>query len=545
MKRIISLMLVLVIMCTSVLFAVSCDSAKKGEWYSRDDGEREYFISVDEKNEEMTVIVSEGKNDTYYVFDCEIDDDEIKIKDAGKNKETYSFKLKEGSSITIDGVKFKSTDDAPDLDDCKKGKNSLTVYELLGKVGEKILVGKYIGKNSMTENTVVEFFGNGTYKIYDGASLKTYEQGEYEISENGISITLINKSGEKNICSYEYYSDGSISIDGELYVPFKDNGESGVATTKRPEKTENDPADTVTPLPGEDPEEVPGDKNGDGKINCTFTVWSDLYMNEDEFEYNTHEVLYGNVSLIGGHTVKEMFEEVIFDFGCEEYSSNSDGDIIGIKLKNGRSYDAESSLLDQNGGDYYGDFYRCYYFNTYWTWYVNGEIVEDIDNYFVSDSDDVQFILSYQKIDEYLDLMFVNVDIDICYDGSRDCYETIFSERIAIGAFGLYQAEIEEMFEILETYDIYINYESKTEINYIEDRRNGDSYETYYVMEQNRPVTGKYMSNGTMEYYYDKVLWDVYVEGSKRKDVLTNDSTLLLSYYRDYDNREKTDFLYP
>ncbi len=237
MKRRLILALTFVLVCALVLpVLASCDLfGEKSVWFCREDGDIEYYISFDEKAEEILVVVVDGKDAESYTFDYEIDDDEIEIKDAAKNKAVFTYKEKSESYVVIDGVKFKIADEGPD--DYEEGDREFTVYELLGKLGEAVLSGTYLTNDGAT---LITFKADGSVSIKNSTDITVVTKtGRYEIKENKIAITVDGKTEEY---SYSFES-GKLTIDGVEYAPEKNSATTKPQDTMRP----NEDAATIKP----------------------------------------------------------------------------------------------------------------------------------------------------------------------------------------------------------------------------------------------------------------------------------------------------------
>ena len=249
MKRILTLALTFILVCAFVLPTLaSCDLFGNKVWFFRKDGNVKYYISFDEKEEKMLVVVVEGKEAESFTFSYEIDDDEIKIKDSAKNKSVFSYKEKEDSYVVIDGVKFKIADEGPD--DYDEGDREFTVYELLGKLGKTVLSGTYTATNSLGENETVVFGADGSITVTVSLGNGGYEirTGTYELKENSIVITM---EGEES-CELSYsYESGKPVIDGVEYTPKKNTVTIKPQDPARPNEDNhtatNEPSYTVHP----------------------------------------------------------------------------------------------------------------------------------------------------------------------------------------------------------------------------------------------------------------------------------------------------------
>ncbi len=262
MKRRLMLALTFVLVCVLILpMVASCDLGGKKVWFCREDGDIEYYISFDEKAEEILVVVVDGRDAESFTFDYEIDDDEIEIKDTAKNKVVFSYKEKSESYISIDGVKFKITDEEPD--DYEEGDREFTVYELLGKLGESVLSGTYTAEDKDDGQTAtITFNADGSLSIIKtsmNGSAKI-ETGTYEIKEDKIKVTVEGETEE-----YEYsFESGELVIDGVKFKPSKNQSTTvKPADTFTPNYDENQPSYTV---PNHDDAEASENKDPSGAL---------------------------------------------------------------------------------------------------------------------------------------------------------------------------------------------------------------------------------------------------------------------------------------
>ena len=134
MKRKLTILIAVFLVIATVLPTLaSCDafgSGEDAEWYYRKQGDSKIYLYLDKKAETMTVLVEDEEGLVSDVFDVNIKDDEIKIKDGAKNKETYSFKEKSDSYIVINDIKFKLSDEPEDYGLSED--SELTVYDIFG-----------------------------------------------------------------------------------------------------------------------------------------------------------------------------------------------------------------------------------------------------------------------------------------------------------------------------------------------------------------------------------------------------------------------------
>ena len=234
MKRRLILALTFILVCALMLpILASCDiGGSKKVWFCREDGDIEYYISFDEKDGEILVVVVDGRDAEAFTLDYEIDDDEIEIKDSTKNKAVFSYKEKSESYVVIDGVKFKITDEGPD--DYDDGDREFTVYELLGKLGETVLSGTYVSLNSDGAPATLTFSADGGVTVTIGTEIS---RGTYELRDGAILITLDGYTEE-----YSYsYDEGNLTIDGIIYAPMKNS-----STTKPQDPSHSNDENQVT-----------------------------------------------------------------------------------------------------------------------------------------------------------------------------------------------------------------------------------------------------------------------------------------------------------
>ena len=128
MKRIISITIALAFICLSLTCLLT--SCGKDKWYSAKINEIEYYISINEKDGEMTIITVDGKNEEEHSFDIEIDDDEIEIKDEAGEKATFDYE-QDKKSVSINNIDFELVKDKKDVpDDPDDASSDLSIYQM-------------------------------------------------------------------------------------------------------------------------------------------------------------------------------------------------------------------------------------------------------------------------------------------------------------------------------------------------------------------------------------------------------------------------------
>jgi len=128
MKRIISITIALVFICLSLTCLLT--SCGKDKWYTAEINDIEYYISINEKDGEMTIITVDGKNEEEHSFDIEIDDDEIEIKDEAGEKATFDYE-QDKKSVSINNIDFELVKDKKDIpDDPDDASSDLSIYQM-------------------------------------------------------------------------------------------------------------------------------------------------------------------------------------------------------------------------------------------------------------------------------------------------------------------------------------------------------------------------------------------------------------------------------
>ena len=226
MRRIFLNVMAIVLLCAMLIpMIASCEvdlGAKKskdsddGVWYSRKDSAGEYYLSFNEKKGTIVVVSVSDKNAESFNFSYELDDEEITIKDTTKKEFTFSYKEKSDSYVVIDGVKFKLTEDGPSK--YSKGSRELSIYEVLGKLGESVMSGSYMATFDDGTTTTITFTSDGTVSIMQGmqngvGSGVLMKQGTYEIKDGVMYVTI---NGETEIIEFTF--DGkTFTADGIEY----------------------------------------------------------------------------------------------------------------------------------------------------------------------------------------------------------------------------------------------------------------------------------------------------------------------------------------